>query len=156
MSPCVRPFARSKGIHTARLSPPSASVMAKVVIPPRRYCSRGRIAVAPGVKREGERRDTEYANPPHRDGSEDRAEGRGNPEQEHHRERLGEAHATKSRGIGDHELRGEGEEVVEHGADKCQRRDDNDAEDRVHPLTLLAGRKRAKSRAVGFTRWFVT
>ncbi len=60
--------------------------------------------------------------------------------QERHGERLGDRDSTKPRGIGDDELRGEREKVVEHGADKCQRRDHNDAENRMHPLTLLAGR----------------
>ena len=77
-------------------------------------------------------------------------------EQKRHGERLGQGDSAKPLGIGHDELRGERKEVVEHGADKRQRRDDYDAEDRVHSLTLLAGRSWEKGRAVGFTRWFVT
>jgi hypothetical protein len=114
------------------------------------------IAVAPGVNGETEGCHAQQPNPANGNGGENRANRPGDAEQERHRQCLSRAHSSKALAIGDDKLCREREEVVEHGADEGERRDDNDADNRMHLLTLLLGTYSIKGVAVGFTRWFAT
>jgi hypothetical protein len=64
---------------------------------------------------------------------------------------LGVTHTAKVLSLGDDQLRGEGEEIVEHRPEKRENGHDNDTENRVHAMTLPDARSE-KSGTVGCHR----
>jgi hypothetical protein len=104
------------------------------------------LAISPRVPGERPRRQAQQSHPRQGNRREERTDAAGDDEECRHTQGLGVAHATDAVLLGDDQLCGEREEVVEHRSEERKDGHDDDTENRVHALTLPDGRK-ARNRA---------
>ena len=97
--------------------------------------------MSPCVDGEAKRSEAEQTNPAHGYRGKECADPAGDDDEDGDGGALRPTDTSVSRWFGDNKLRRKREEVVDHRADVRKRREKNDANDRVHSLTLLEGTK---------------